>query len=749
MKANFLLAASVVSIALTVGARAQEAEPTAQAPREAAAPEAAGEIVVTAQRREQRLQDAPVAVTALSPAALDQFSITTARDLMQVAPSLQVSTSANAGGGAATFFLRGMGQLQSSNGAEPAVGIYVDDLYYPSLQGSIFDIVDLAGVEVLRGPQGTLFGRNTIGGAIRYNTKGASVSDFDARITGRVGSFDRYEIMGSVNVPIGGIAGLRLTGGHLQRDGFVRIQSTGGDAGGSRTDLMRAQLRIEPMADLYVEASGQYSEFKLDGIAYNVPGPLTPVAPRPGSTPTVPYVYNTTIAPARGLPLYTDAYRSSCYYCQYGTDFPEFADVRYENALVRAGWTFAPGLELKSITGWQSTYTRRSSDQDSTPLPVNGGILNRERVYAFSQELQLNGRLLGNRLNFVSGLFYYNERQPGQVPERDNVVRGASVPTTSIGSRALKSYAAYIDGSFELSDRLTLLGGFRVSRDDKSIVQTAVPSGATLASGDKTFDSTTYRVGLQYGWTPDIMTYFNVASGFRAGGFNLYSATNTPRFQPFDPETATSYEFGARMQFLNRRITINPTIFYVNWSKIQVQAIGTDINGVVVRSLQNAGAARSYGFEIEWSAAITDELRLGGSLAYLNVRYTDVGNATGITVNSDLQRSPPITFALNAVHTKRFGSGAKLVSSINYSFNDDQRSTATDADTLMLRAYGLVNARLEFTEASGRFTIAPFVTNLFDKRYAVGGVNFYANVGAARYDLGRPREIGVMLRATF
>ncbi|WP_189338368.1 TonB-dependent receptor [Sphingobium sp. SCG-1] len=746
MRKTLNVAAS--TFALAIALQTQAAAQEAQVRNSIGDRQEEGEIIVTAQRREQRLQDAPVAVTALTPAALDQFNVTTTRDLMTVVPSLQVSTSSNAGGGAATFFIRGMGQLQSANGAEPAVGIYVDDLYYPTLQGSIFDVVDLAGVEVLRGPQGTLFGRNTIGGAIRYTTRSANVSDFDARITGRVGSFERYEISGSVNVPIAAIAALRFTGGHLERGGYVDIQSTGGKAGGARTDLIRGQLRIEPSSDFYIEASAQYSKFRLNGIPYNVPGPLTPVAPRPGGTPTTPFVYNTTVAPARGLPLYTDAYRSTCYYCQFGTNFPEFAEVRYENALIRVGWKFAAGLELKSITGWQSTSTRRSQDQDSTPLPISGGILQREQVYAFSEELQLNGRLFEGKANFVSGLFYYNERQPGRRPERDNIVRGDPVPTTSFGSRFLKSYAAYIDGSVELADNLLLLGGFRYSKDDKRIVQAAVPSGATLDSAAKTFNSTTYRIGLQYSWTPDIMTYFNAASGFRAGGFNLYSPTNTPRFQPFDPETARSYEFGARMQFLDRLITINPTAFYVDWSKIQIQAIGTDVNGVVVRSLQNAGAARSYGFELEWSAGLSEAFRIGGSFGYLNVHYTDVGNATGITVNSDLQRSPPITFSLNAVHTRRFDSGAKLVSSINYGFTDDQRSTATDSDTLILHAYGLINARVEFTEPSGRFSIAPFVTNLLDKRYTVGGVNFYGNVGAARYDLGRPREIGLMLRAS-
>ncbi len=173
---------------------------------------AVADIVVTAQRRSQRLQDVPVAVTALTDSALSQLNVASSQDLMQVVPSLQVSTQTGANGtGSATFFLRGMGQQRAGNGSEPAVGIYVDDFYYPTLNGTIFDIVDLEQVEVLRGPQGTLFGRNTIGGAIRYTTKRATLDSFEGHVTGTVGSYDRYDISGSVNLPIGSIAALRLT----------------------------------------------------------------------------------------------------------------------------------------------------------------------------------------------------------------------------------------------------------------------------------------------------------------------------------------------------------------------------------------------------------------------------------------------------------------------------------------------------------------------------------------------------------
>jgi iron complex outermembrane receptor protein len=165
--------------------------------------------------------------------------------------------------------------------------------------------------------------------------------------------------------------------------------------------------------------------------------------------------------------------------------------------------------------------------------------------------------------------------------------------------------------------------------------------------------------------------------------------------------------------------------------------------------LQNAGKARSYGLEVEWSVQPTDNVRLFGNLAYLNIRYTDVGGASGITVASDLQRAPPITFAIGGAHTINLEQGGKVVTTINYSFQDDQKSTPTDSDALLLPAYGLLNGRVEFSPANGAFTIGAFVTNLLNAEYFVGGANYTGNVGTFHYDIGRPREFGVTGRVNF
>lgn len=709
----------------------------------------APDIIITAQRREQRLQVAPVAVTALSSSALTDLNVQNAQSLMQVVPGLQVTTqSAGDGGGSATFFIRGQGQQRVGNGTEPAVGIYVDDFYYPSLYGSLFDIVDLSQVEVLRGPQGTLFGRNTIGGAIRYTTKRPELSTFSGHIEGTFGSFARRDFSGAFNIPLGDIAALHVTAGHLQRDGFVRIQATGQEAGRTETTLVRGQLRIEPASNFSIDLSSTYSKLKLDGQTYDVPGPLTPRPPAPGGSPTLPFIYNVSVAPLLGLPLYTDAFKSTCFYCQYGTSTPEFSRTTYKNLFATAAWNVTPNFTIKSLTGYQDVRNRYQFDLDSTPLPVFGGTITHEYTKALSQELQLSGKLLDSRLNFVGGLYYYRERlnRGGDAP---TILLGQPLPLTA-DQRNLNSYAAFIDATFKITDKFSLIGGYRYSEDHRTVTTVSVPSGTQLASAKATFPSNTFRAGAQYFWTPDVNTYFTLSTGFRAGGFNSFTATLANQLPAFGPEKATSYEFGTRIQFLNRRFTINPTLFYVDWDHIQVQAVSiSPVNGDAVVTVQNAGKARSYGGEVEASASVTPSLRLFGNMALLNIRYTSIGNATGITLNSRFEHAPPLSYSVGAAYTLHLGGGNRLISTLNYSFQDKQASTPTDPTTLLLKGYGVLNARIELRSKGERFSLAGFVTNLTDEHYAIGGVNYYNDVGAARYDLGRPREFGVSARVGF
>jgi iron complex outermembrane recepter protein len=691
------------------------------------------EIVVTAQRRSENLQEAPIAITALSSDTLKQRNVQTTLDLMQTVPGLQVSTQTGGDGeGSATFFLRGMGQQQANNGSEPAVGVYIDDIYYPTPEGAIFDILDLEQVEVLRGPQGTLFGRDTIGGAIRYTTKKPDFSGDTGYFQATGGSFDRHDFTGSVNIAVSDKLAFRFTAGSLDTDGYVRQQDGDADAGGTKTDLVRAQVRFEPVQALDINVSGQYSHFHEDGFPYTQPQ----INSQPGSVPTI---WN-SIPPGMAAP-YDNRYASQCIYCQAGTAQREFADDSYYSVTGVATWAIDENLTLKSLTSWQAIDSTSFIDLDGTPLPIFSNNYATD-TSATSQEFQLNGHSLENRLDWVAGGYFYHYWSEPAATRITTVLGGGTLAEQSSNTTVTK--AGFLDATFSITDIFKILGGARYSVDDKTFTLFD-GSGDGISQGAASFNSTTWRAGLEAQWSKDIMTYFTVSTGFRAGGFNA-GVDADPTFKP---EKATSYELGTRLEALDHRLRFNPTVFYTDWNDIQVQSVVVSPTLGAVAVLQNAAKAHSYGLELESDAAVAGELRLFGNLALLHIKYDSIGDATGITLDSHFERAPTVTYALGAMYEGPVADGVTYKSTLNWSWEGVQYSTPTDVDALRLPSYGLLNGRVEFTDRSTQWTVALFGTNLTNRAYYVGGVNYSSNVGAAHYDLGRPREFGASLRFRF
>lgn len=696
------------------------------------------EIVVTAQRRQENLQSTPLAITALSPHDLETRNVQSTQDLMQVTPSLQVSTqTAGNGSGSATFFLRGMGQQRSGNGTSPAVGIYVDDFYYPSLQGSIFSLLDIQQIEVLRGPQGTLFGRNTIGGAIRYTTQAPDFDKLKGYVQGTFGSFDRADVSGSINVPVSDDAAFRLTAGRLRTDGYVHQQNGGKDAGATQTDLVRGQFRYAPTDALDVRLVGQYNHNKINGFTYWVPAPISPI---PG---TLPFAYNNT--PAGRVNPYDSRYASQCDYCQAGTDKREFSDTTYKSANATVTWHINDALKLKSLTGWQRVQSDYLKDLDASPLPINNTVASGVDR-AFSQELQLSGDMLDQRLNWVVGAYYYDEKHNDLFPKAGEQINLGRVVPTAYLTAMTTTKAAFVDATYKVTDQLTVLGGFRYSEDaKKGDIQTA--AAGLLAKVDTTFGSETWRLGAQMQFTPEIMSYATISRGFRAGGFGKIS--NSARaLDTFDPETATNYEVGARMDLFDRRLRINPTLFYTQWDNIQVQRIVPGATGVQI-FVDNAAKAHSQGFELEAEAVVTENLHITANMALLDIKYDEVGATNTITLNSHFQRAPALTYSIGAEYGRNLTDALRLTAAVNYSFEAHQYAVPSDLDQLLLPSYALLNARLQLLNSNAGWSVAVFGTNLTDEVYYVGGDNFATSTGAAQYDLGRPREFGVNLRYTF
>lgn len=697
------------------------------------------DIVVTAQRRAESLQRTPLAVTAITAEDLESANIQSTRDLMQVTPSLQVSTQlAGNGGGSATFTMRGLGQVRSANGSEPAVGVYIDNFYYPSLQGSIFSILDMERVEVLRGPQGTLFGRNTIGGAIRYITQAPAFDDTFGYVQGTLGSYERSDVQGSVNLPIAANAALRVTGGLQRTDGYVEQANGGDDAGGQETDLLRAQLRFEPAHNFEIDLSGQYTRTLVDGFAYYVPAPFQVLSFSNAGR------WNTS--PAGLLNPYDSRYASACDYCQPGTDRREFSETWFRSANATMTWDITPSLTLTSYTGWQEVENESMIDQDRTPLPISdnpGASLQT----ALSQELQLNAALFDDRLNLVSGVYYldqHEENYPGRAGPR---VANGNVQPFFLSDRKTTTRAAYVDGTFALNDMVSLLAGIRYSTDRREN-ETSNEAGDVLVSLQGDFPATTWRAGAQVQWTPDLMTYATVSRGFRAGGFSQISVESA-LIEPFRPEYATNYEIGARWDGFNGRLRLNPTLFFNQWEDIQIQRVTPNpAGGTPFIYLVNAGDAEAVGFELESTWAITEQLEAFGSMSLLDIEYTKIAaGVTEINLQSDFMRAPELMYNVGLRYNTEV-QGYEVAATTNWSWQDAQFSAATLPDGLVLPSYGLLSARLEIADPRDRYTLAIFATNLTDEVHYVGGAWLYP-VGTLNYDLGRPQEFGASLKVSF
>jgi iron complex outermembrane receptor protein len=716
------------------------------------------EVVVTATRQTTNLQKTPIAVTALSGQTLRDSGAATLLDVASFVPSLSIGSRSGTSTENGAVAIRGMGV--DATGSSAAVGIYVDDVYFPSGPGNLLGLFDVNRVEVLRGPQGTLFGRNTIAGAIQYVTNEPE-NRFGGYLDVIGGSSDRADVQGALNIPIGDTVALRISGASTQEGGFVHDDYADIERGADRTDEARLKARWTPNDRLTIDLKGQYIHESTNGRAVLVAG-VNPNAEFVG----LAELFGET------QPL-NSSYISTGHYETPGFNAPDYLNFNYYEAQAIIQYKLTDSISIKSITSYSLSMDRLAADYDDTPLSILATLPAHDNIQVITQELQLTGASLADRLHWTLGGYLYdsNERQdPGQA-----VVLGFAPPSYAYGNPAsdVLSTAVYGQATYKLTQQLSLTAGLRYSNETNTgwlINQTPHVSA--------TFTNTSPQVGVNFQVDPGIMLYAKASEGFRAGGITPNGALPGGGLA-FGPETAWTYEAGARMEFLDNRLRINPTFFLTDWNDIQFNVL-IPTPTTVVAATQNAGNAQIKGFELESQFAATDRLSLTGSMSLLEGHYTRVGDLTlttyplgylasfpnpvtglvlpgsvvtvpNLTLKSPLQRLPPVKFSVGATYSQPLAGGAKLVGSLDYSWTDKQSSAVTIADSVELPAYGLLNGRLEYDEPGGHWSIAAFATNLTGAYYLVGGVDFAKGytAGVTELDPGRPREYGVELRAHF
>ncbi len=706
------------------------------------------EVVVTAERIEMSLQNAPIAVTALTSEMLERQGTGDLMDLQTFTPSLEISTRPGQGSAMAGFAIRGMGVNTTDSNA--TVGVYVDDVYDPSNYGLALGLLDVQSVEVLRGPQGTLFGRNTIAGAVLYNTvKPSQVAG--GFLEGTVGNENRYEVQGALNVPVNDQVAIRLSGAFKDLGGYVHDNYNNVNLGREQNRFVRAQLRWTPSSQLTIDLKAEYGQMHNNGRPAEI-GFVNP---------------NAQFAFFAGQSQFlTNAYLSQRYQVA-GYNSPDYFKSYQSTTSSVVTYQLTDKINLKWINAYVDNRSRDLSDYDMTPLPILTFYSGQTDDHVLSEELRLSGKM--SRLSWTAGAYY--AKQNSYITDPYLILGLGTIPEDST-SKAVRSISVYGQGTFDLTDQLAAVAGLRYSQDKEAYSDTTANLNPQV-----TFNDTSPRLGLNYKLTADTMFYVSAARGFRDGGFSVNSAlpASYNGYLTFQPDTAWTYEAGMRAEFLDHRLRVNPTVFWTNWKNMQFNyLIPNPVQHTVAAVTNNAGDSRIKGLEIESQWLATNQLMFNGSFALLDGHYTRISPLTidtyplgfgavlagipgsvvtlpNLSLNDPLQQTPKYKASLGAQYTQPIAGGAKLVGSVDAAWTDWQSSAVTENDSVRMPAYTLVNGRVQYVTPSGRFSVSAYVLNLFNQYYLIGGAAFGHGytVGNDELDPGRPRQYGVTFRTNF
>ncbi|KQZ21990.1 TonB-dependent receptor [Caulobacter sp. Root1472] len=719
------------------------------------------EVVVTARRREERLQDTPVAVTALAGEALESRGVESVDQIAKFAPSIRFDGAAALSGGNynATVFIRGVGQNDFAIFSDPGVGVYVDGVYYARSIGGTLDAFDVSRIEVLRGPQGTLFGKNTIGGAVIITTDQPK-DEFGGKIEGVTGSYDRLDVKGHVDIPLGEKVAVRLSAARLTRDGYGKRLLTGDDLGDRNATAARAQLRWEASDAVTVSLSADYTRAR----EHSAPQKLLVIGAVPGFA-VGPFManFNTYVAPGLGITAPNGArtlntsFLTDSPFTTYGTG-PNINDLDLWGGSATVDWNLGE-ISFKSITavrGLKATFAR---DGDNTPFTFRE-TFNHDVQAQYSQEFQLSGLSFGERLTWVTGAYVFQERgtDSGYAKLALGLAPGASPPPYSPSAAVYTkvtstTYALFAQGSLSLTDRLSATVGARYNRDEKDYVldHRRIRDGGVIAQvrPGGSWNSFTPKVGLEFKATPDVLLYASVGKGFKSGGFNARPLNDASEVTEYQPETLLTYEAGAKTAWLDRRLILNVAGYFSDYQDIQVTVNQTPRNFVA-----NAAAGEVKGVEVELQAKPTANWSFNFGGGYMDAKYTEVGSglAAGqvlpITLATHFVKAPKWTLNGGVEYGRELPGGGRLTARVDWTrYSTVYNDVANDPD-LTQPGYDLFGARLAYASPDRVWQAALFGTNLSDERYMVSG-NASSGFGLKEASFGRPREWGLSLSRKF
>lgn len=735
------------------------------------------EVIVTARKREESLQETPVAVTAFTATDLELRNISSVSELGMYSPNVQFdgTASESGGGGSSQIAIRGIGQTDYVITIEPGVGMYLDGVYLGKSVGSQIDNIDLERVEILRGPQGTLFGKNTIGGAVVITSKRPS-DEAELWIEGTVGEYDRVDLTLSGNIPVSDRFRIRATGATQNRDGYVDRIVSGETEGGQESLFGRIVAEFDVADTFLATASIDYTDRNDES-----PGQVLLRADENGF---FSFLHNAFDFPACD-PAVADPARfanPNCFNSQWVEDLddlqntslgPNQSDSEVWGTDLTLNWDLGD-IALKSITAYREVDVNIGQDLAPNPIIYYDYVFQDIDLETFSQELQLSGAALDERLKYLVGVFYLSEEGSQSFP-----VRFDPFWLTSGGSIDNTSKAIFAQGTFDVTDRFSVTAGGRYSDEEirfrpeqeigpvynpviTAIIPTVVEGTPILPrvwvqSSDSNFSP---MASLSYRLTDEVMTYFTYSEGFKSGGFTMRAfppvipGVTTPITDPeliipaFEPETVSMFEAGLKSELFDRRMRLNIAAFTSDYKDLQLLAL-TGVGGLVP-VIFNAGDATIQGIEVESEAVVADWLRVNAAVGYLDNEYDRVDpNTAGITIDNKLVNTPDWTWTVGATADLWRDSNYGNVSlRADWSHKGEQYKDPSNEPLLFQNDYDVVNVSLRWVSASEHWNAVFGVTNLTDEIYIVSGID-NDGTGITAANPSRPQEWFLRVRYTY
>ena len=762
-----------------------------------AAPTGGGleEIVVTARKRSEDIQTTPVSITALSADTISELSIRNFQDLRGFVPNLNITPMTGGIGnqvpGAVNLTIRGIGQGSNQVNVDPGVGLYINDLYVARADGNEYGLFDLDSTQILKGPQGTLFGKNTLGGAVLVTTKTPILDQYSGYLDVRVGNYNTIDTEGALNVPLNDKIAMRISFRTDNADGYITHLLNSGTSNNLNDQTVRFQLRAKPIDNLTIDLLAEYSNSNTNGTAsietncYNNAGytgdynlvhtvPYCTLYGPPNlgyykvlggatlSTPTDTATGTTVIGAGVGH--------------GYSAGQAPFAALKIGTLNLRMVYDIDDNLSIKSVTGFRRTSDNYYSPTVDAPNDIYAE-LDYDTTQQVSEEVDLNGRYLDGDLTFVAGL-YYIEQDTGfdqdTGPDWDD-----PIGYYYIASNDFTSKAAFFQGTYKIFDQLDLTIGARYNMDTKDAQSSVFDQGTNAApycSGSKYGFANAFQNGaicgqtlrgaathnwydftprgqLDYRWTPDFMTYVSATSGYQSGGFNQQLGTNLGGgLIPYQPEKVWSYEGGIKSEWLDHTLRVNVDGFYQFFTNEQA-TIAVTYNTVSTRAVQNAASAHEDGAEAEVEYLPMPDLVLRVNGAYLNQAYDKIQpGVTSVTLTTPVTTAPHFQGSLEANYTYHLPSEATLVSDLSYHWQGSTPS-CTPLGSCDVPNYGIWNFRVDYISADGAWKFGLWSTNITNQLYFLSynatPSTSSGGTGVVTVQPGMPREFGAEVKYSF